>query len=870
MPAPQEITAVYLREKSGTRRDAWAVHVVKVVASTDERLRVGDEIDVAGNCELSENDGDPFTDDNYTSPDPAYYLTRGIEYRFYGNTKTGSYKNKRTNTTVSTTTFHFTTFVRSIPHTREAVVRYLQECDHVGPFTAGKIFDKFGADSVRILRETPEVVAATAGIKLSAAHATAAAARLAEMAAIESVTMEMMDLLGGYGLPKATARECIRKWHNLAPTKIKLNPYLLMGFRGIGFLKADKVYLSLGLPAGRIKRQALCAWHALNSDTEGNTWLPLDTALNGIRKNVGTIDLPPTRRKRIEAKYGSVAKFAVAIAARAGLIARRTDDAGKEWASDGQKAKAENRLAELVLAAMDEPTVSPWSEVLNSPQAREALATLTDHQRAELTKALHGRVAILGGSPGCGKTYTAAALMGAIVEACGGMAVTIAAPTGKAAVRCTEAMAAYGLPLRAKTIHSLLKVSSADNGNGAWGFQHHEANPLPYRFIVVDESSMIDVPLMASLFAARAKGTAMLLIGDVNQLPPVGHGAPLRDLIAAGVPSGELTEIKRNAGTIVRACAAIRDGKTFPTDAPGVIDIDAEPPRNLIHIPSATPQATIEDLMMVLRTTREGGRFDAVWDLQVVVAVNKKSPVSRAALNELLQAELNPTGLRVEGSPFRVGDKVIQTKNQFYKVADPANDDKPLEGGDESFVANGEFGRVVRVEPKKTVVVFPSGDSPRRVVIPRGKAEGENEGGEKNGSNGDDKESAGSGCNLDLGYAATCHKMQGSQAPIVVVVLDEYPGASGKHGVAKREWAYTAISRAEKLCYLLGKMSVAHKMMAERSLPNRKTMLAATIEAGRLWSSRAWWVVGGGGDSETTTAPVLSLPSVNQTELAAT
>jgi hypothetical protein len=169
--------------------------------------------------------------------------------------------------------------------------------------------------------------------------------------------------------------------------------------------------------------------------------------------------------------------------------------------------------------------------------------------------------------------------------------------------------------------------------------------------------------------------------------------------------------------------------------------------------------------------------------------------------------------------------------------------------------------------------VFPSGDSPRRVVIPRGKSEGGDKNDSKSdGDGGEDKETSSSGCNLDLGYAATCHKMQGSQAPVVVVVLDEYPGASGKHGVAKREWAYTAISRAEKLCYLIGKMSVAHKMMAERSLPNRKTMLAPTIEAGRLWSERVWWLAGGGNEGgEVPADPSLTnLSTVNQTELVAT
>ena len=411
-------------------------------------------------------------------------------------------------------------------------------------------------------------------------------------------------------------------------------------------------------------------------------------------------------------------------------------------------------------------------------------------------------------------------------------------------------MAAYDLPLKARTIHSLLKVSKSGgkdgdgDGSGEWGFEYNASNPLPYRFVIVDESSMIDTPLMGSLLAAISKGSAVLFIGDTNQLPPVGHGAPLRDLIKAGIPSGELTDIKRNAGTIVRACGVIRDigdsvVRSIPTDAVEAVDLEAQPPRNLPLIPASTAEDVTAKILETIRAIREGGKFDPVWDTQIVVAVNDKSCLSRKSLNKILQTELNPSGLRVEGSPFRVNDKVIQLKNQFYRVVDPKSDYRPLDSGEEAFIANGEFGRVVVVEEKRTVVRFPSGDSPRFVVIPRGKQEGD--GGSGDGASAGEG-SVATGCNLDLGYAATCHKMQGSQSPIVIVALDDYPGASGRYGVAKREWLYTAISRAEKLCYLIGKQSTALKMMRERALPGRKTFLREKIEAGRVWMSRTWWL----------------------------
>lgn len=826
MPSPiLEITGVYLNEKPRTRKpgSAWAVHSIRVTVSTDERLAVGLVYEFTGESDSAEEacgeDGSP----TYTAPE----LQTNCEYRFYGRIVEREFRG------IASTQFQFSTFVRAIPHARESVIRYLQEAPHIGPRIAATLFEKFGADAVRILRETPEVAAVASNRRLTIPQAEAAAVYLRELAALEAVTMEMMDLTAGYGLPKATGRLAIKEWGNNAPRLVRHNPYLLMRFRGVGFLKTDKIYLSLGLPPAKIKRQALAAWYALASDSDGHTWLAGKVARDGIRATVGSVvELAPDK--------------ALALAKRKGIVSVCHDVNGVEWATDGRKAAAEERLAGLVLAAMEEAVVdtdgrevAPWQAITDHPQAREALDPLTDHQRDNLTNALRGTIGILGGSPGTGKTFTAAALMKAIVAACGESAVAICAPTGKAAVRCTEAMASYGLNLRAKTIHSLLRVSTADDGSGVWGFEHNERNPLPFQFIIVDESSMIDVPLMAALFAARSRGTAVLLCGDVNQLPPVGHGAPLRDLIAADIPYGELTEIKRNAGTIVRACAAIRDGKPFPVDPFTSVDIDATPPRNLVHIPTPTPQATIDEILAAIRTTREGGKFDPIWGVQVVVAVNAKSPLARKPLNEILQRELNPNGERCEGSPFRVGDKVICTKNSFFKAADEGDWTKATE--EEIFVANGEFGAVVGVDPRKTIVHFPSSGKGVRVVIPKGRAEGDER--DKEGGGGDSEEKATStGCNLDLGYAATCHKMQGSQAPIVIVVLDEYPGASGKFGVWKREALYTAISRAEKLCYLVGKMSTAQKIMKERALPLRKTFLAERIREARLFSSRAWWV----------------------------
>lgn len=451
---------------------------------------------------------------------------------------------------------------------------------------------------------------------------------------------------------------------------------------------------------------------------------------------------------------------------------------------------------------------------------------LSQHQREQLDIALGSSIGILAGSPGTGKTYTLARLVGRLIELCGSEAVAVAAPTGKAAVRISEALDGYGIKKTASTIHRLLGVASRTHGEG-WGFHHDENRPLPYRFIIVDEASMIDTDLMASLLRACAKGTHLILVGDINQLPPVGHGAPLRDLITAGVPMGELTKIERNWGAIVQACADIRDGKKWQT----VKELDPDAGQNLKLLPTANSAASIEQIVATIRKIRESKLFDPVWDVQVIVAVNKKSELSRRDLNKRLQGELNPTGQRVGSNPFRVGDKTVCLKNSLMPVDRDAPQDCNRDAIDgKVFVANGEQARVVSVAEKLTTVSL---DGPKRLVkIPRGAENGDGQDrheGVKDAKEdeNDAAESAGTGCSWDLAYAISCHKSQGSEFPVVIVALDEYPGA---RRVCSREWLYTAISRAKKICLLVGKRHIADGMCVQRAIAERKTFLAQIIK----------------------------------------
>jgi exodeoxyribonuclease V alpha subunit len=273
-------------------------------------------------------------------------------------------------------------------------------------------------------------------------------------------------------------------------------------------------------------------------------------------------------------------------------------------------------------------------------------------------------------------------------------------------------------------------------------------------------------------------------------------------MIAAGVPCGDLREIRRNSGSIVEACADIRDGKPFHTDD----RLDFESGKNLKLIATLTPAGNVAAILGTLRSIRRARRLDPVWDCQVLAAVNERSPVSRRDLNRRLREEFNPNGQAIKGCPFRVGDKIICLKNSMMPCED-AEDDATCDDRGRIYVANGELARVMKIFPKYFIATL---ESPRRVVrVPVG-------------GNGD-----GNSCQFDLGYAITAHKSQGSEWPVVIVALDDSRGAGF---VTNREWFYTAISRAKRACILVGKRATADAMCRRTAIDKRKTFLQELIE----------------------------------------
>jgi exodeoxyribonuclease V alpha subunit len=444
------------------------------------------------------------------------------------------------------------------------------------------------------------------------------------------------------------------------------------------------------------------------------------------------------------------------------------------------------------------PAFSAWPDV-------DAIPDITEHQREQLGRALTGRLGILGGSPGTGKSYTVAKLIKSMLDQglVGLHEICIGAPTGKAAVRVTELMEKSGLQLRARTWHSILGIS-ANSETGGWEFTYGRDCRLPYRVLIGDESSMIDLSLMLAIMRAREEGTHFLLVGDINQLPPVGAGAPLRDLIRARTPYGELTEIRRNSGEIVEVCAAIRDKRAW-------FQYTRRPESNVTMHEIGTPENQIARTIELIHGAATAG-MDPIWDCQVLVAVNEKSPLARAEINRVLQNELNQEPAR-KGTIFRVGDKVVCLKNGFYRsvFADQTSEDLRKNDRGEVYVANGELASVQTMSDTQIVCKV---ESPLRIVAIPYKAE-QNESGE-----------SGSLGNWDLAYALSVHKSQGSEFPVGIVLIDDYPGA---RQICDRSWIYTAISRSKQHCHLVGKFDTAAKFCFEQKIDKRKTFLTEKI-----------------------------------------
>jgi len=445
------------------------------------------------------------------------------------------------------------------------------------------------------------------------------------------------------------------------------------------------------------------------------------------------------------------------------------------------------RVSSVTQQVQQSPVIQPieWPDP-------DSIEGISEHQRSQLSIAMGGNIGLYSGGPGCGKTFSVAFLIRAVLTQYPWAQIRLMAPTGKAAQRMSQAMDEAGLKLRGSTIHTGLVPTRNGHDRNGWGFAHNETNPLYAHLVVIDESTMIDTGLMSSLLAAIAPGTLVLFVGDPAQLPPVGKGRPYADMIEAGLPHGHLTEIHRFSGRIAKVCRQILDGERWEPSAK--LDLESIPPENMRHVECSNVSGQVNALSDLLTRVSKRG-FNLLDDVQVLCATND----TRERLNGALQNLLNPTGERCEGNPYRLGDKAICLRNQWIDQ-DWVEQRKPRENP-QIYIANGEIGEVVRIDKTFTVIRV------NGVNLRFAKA---------------------SWTDISLAYAITVWKAQGSQWPVVITVAEDGRGADM---IVDAACWYTAISRGGKLSMTLGKRSVIDRQCSRLGIYHRKTLLVEKIKA---------------------------------------
>jgi exodeoxyribonuclease V alpha subunit len=643
------------------------------------------------------------------------------------------------------------------PSTVEGIEKYLGSglVKGIGPHFARRLVDAFGTAVFDVIDKEPERLRAVEGIGRVRAR------RIVEAWREQRAVRDIMVFLHSHGVGTSRAVRIFRTYGPDAIALISENPYRLAAdIRGIGFLTADKVAATLGIgKTAMIRARAGIGYTLVEATGDGHCGLPLGDLLPVASK---LLDIPET-----------LAKEALELELAAGTVVEDSVD-GRPVVFLSALHAAEAAIAARVrgLASgqvswkpIDAARAIPWVE------ARLGIS-LAAMQAEALRLAVASKFLVITGGPGVGKTT----LLNAVLAVIGvrGPRVALGAPTGRAAKRLSEAT---GLP--AKTIHRLLEV---DPRTGA--FKRQESRPLECDLLVVDEMSMVDVPLMHALMRAVPPHAAVVLVGDVDQLPSVGPGQVLADIIDSGaVPVVRLTEVFRQAGAsrIIVNAHRINHGEMPDTSAGRESDFR--------FIEVDTPEEGSAALLQIVQKRIPASLgLDPVRDIQVLCPMNRGALGARA-LNVALQQLLNPgREPKIErfGSVFAPGDKVMQIENDYDRD-----------------VYNGDLGFVTAVDPdagELTVefdgrpVAYDASDLDRLV----------------------------------LAYATTIHKAQGSEYPAVVIpmVTQHFP-------MLQRNLLYTGVTRGRRLVVIVGQMKALAMAVAGRQARRRWTRLRECLVEGR-------------------------------------
>lgn len=654
------------------------------------------------------------------------------------------------------------------PTTLLGIERYLGSglIRGVGPSTARLLVQAFGKNTLDVLSEYPERLTEVPGIGKKRA------AQLAESFREQYAAREAMVFLQSYGVSPSLAVKISKAYGADAQRKIRENPYRLIDdIDGVGFLTADRIALSLGIPQDSEYRLRSGLKYVLQEAAagEGHTFLPKPLLLERA-----------ARALRVE--DGLLAHALDTLLFAREIIALDLD--GQEALLLSGFFYAEKEIARYLKLLMGREEKIPEAQILEKIQQfeREHQMQFSENQRRAVSEAVRRGLVVITGGPGTGKTTIINCILWLL-----GKDVLLAAPTGRAAKRMSEATGH-----EAKTLHRLLEFAG-DEGH----FQRDEQNPLDCGCVIVDEMSMVDVFLMRSLLVALKPGTKLILVGDADQLPSVGAGNVLGDILKSGVvPSVRLTDIFRQSEESLIVLNAHRINHGEP---PILNRRDSDFFFERRPVPDEAAQAIVG---LCARRLPAFLHSDApARDIQVL-APTKKSGAGVYQLNTLLQAALNPPApwkkeIAYGETVFRTGDKVMHIRNN-YQLPWKADGGEEGEG-----VFNGDVGFVSAVDNQDRIVTVRFDDE-RTVEYDYQQLE-----------------------ELELAYCLSVHKSQGSEFPCVVM-----PVLGGPPRLLTRNLFYTALTRARKLVVLVGREDAIADMVRNNHIATRYTTLRQRLEEG--------------------------------------
>ncbi len=656
--------------------------------------------------------------------------------------------------------------VELAPKTLAGLEKYLASglVKGVGEKLAKRIVKTFGLEALHVLDETPARLREVEGLGEKRAAAVERAWR------DQRALRDVMVFLQSHGASAALAIRVVRRYGNRAIEKVSREPYrMALEVRGVGFKTADRIAKAIGVAPDSPERMQAGVLQILHDLTEnGHVWSPKNEV---VERAATLLELGDDGDGDVRERLARALE-AMVLAGHA--VVEGADDESAVYASDVYAAEV--RLAQR-LAQVAQGGAAPIRGVDEALRAFEASAdvALAAEQRMAVEQAARQRVLVVTGGPGVGKTTILRAILSLLERA--GIGVRLAAPTGRAAKRMGEATGT-----EATTIHRLLEF---DPKTGA--FKRNASHTLEAGAVIVDEASMLDLPMADALAQAVAPGTRLVLVGDVDQLPSVGPGAVLRDVIASGgVACVRLKHIFRQAARslIVTNAHRINEGEV-PVSGGPTADTD------FFIVDRRDPDRARETIVELV-ASRIPHRFglDPVRDVQVLTPMNR-GPSGASALNEALQAALNPAGPGlVRGArTYRVGDKIMQLRNDYEKN-----------------VYNGDVGVVRGIDSEE-------GSMTARF---------------------DDREVGFDAPDLDdiaLAYACTIHKSQGSEYPAVVVPL-----LTTHFIMLTRNLLYTAVTRGKRLVVLVADPRALELALSHYRRDERRTHLAdrlATLLTGR-------------------------------------